>query len=85
MSCTVIGACAHVFGTGLTPKYIPSFAWGSEGVARYEFSKALSDLANWKKMKGQDLTAPRARDDLFEIFLRQRERLLRKPPARQPR
>ena len=28
---TVIGACAHVFGNGLTPKYIPSFSWGSEG------------------------------------------------------
>jgi hypothetical protein len=28
--------------------------------------------------KGQDLTAPGARDDLFEIFMKQRERLLRK-------
>ena len=28
--------------------------------------------------KGQDLTAPGARDDLFEIFLKQRDRLLRK-------
>jgi hypothetical protein len=32
--------------------------------------------------KGQDLTTPRARDDLFEIFMRQRERLLRKQPTR---
>ena len=32
--------------------------------------------------KGQDLTAPRARDDLFEIFMRQREKLLRKQIAR---
>ena len=28
--------------------------------------------------KGQDLTAPGTRDDLFEIFMKQRERLLRK-------
>ena len=28
--------------------------------------------------KGQDLTAPGARDDLFEIFIKQRDRLLRK-------
>jgi hypothetical protein len=28
--------------------------------------------------KGQDLTAPGARDDLFDIFMRQRDRLLRK-------
>ena len=28
--------------------------------------------------KGQDLTAPGARDDLFDIFIRQRDRLLRK-------
>jgi hypothetical protein len=32
--------------------------------------------------KGQDLTTPRARDDLFEIFMRQRERLLRKQQSR---
>ena len=28
--------------------------------------------------KGQDLTVPGARDDLFEIFIKQRDRLLRK-------
>jgi len=35
--------------------------------------------------KGQDLTAPLARDDLFETFMRQRERLLRKILAKKPR
>jgi hypothetical protein len=35
--------------------------------------------------KGQDLTVPRSRDDLFETFLRQRERLLRRQLNRQPR
>ncbi len=52
---TVTGACAHVFGNGLTPKYIPSFSWGSEGVQRYEFEKALQDIQNWKAMKGKEL------------------------------
>ena len=32
--------------------------------------------------KGQDLTVPRARDDLFEIFVRQRDRLIRKQMGR---
>ena len=32
--------------------------------------------------KGQDLTSPRARDDLFEIFMRQRERIIRKQQPR---
>jgi len=34
--------------------------------------------------KGQDLTAPGARDDLHEIFIRQRDRLLRKLGAKRP-
>jgi UDP-N-acetylglucosamine diphosphorylase / glucose-1-phosphate thymidylyltransferase / UDP-N-acetylgalactosamine diphosphorylase / glucosamine-1-phosphate N-acetyltransferase / galactosamine-1-phosphate N-acetyltransferase len=53
---TVIGVCSHVFGNGLTPKYIPNFSWGSEGVKRYEFDKALEDIETWKKFKQQKLT-----------------------------
>jgi UDP-N-acetylglucosamine diphosphorylase/glucosamine-1-phosphate N-acetyltransferase len=52
---TVIGVCCNVFGAGLTPKYIPSFSWGSEGVNRYDFEKALQDIAAWKKLKGKDV------------------------------
>jgi UDP-N-acetylglucosamine diphosphorylase/glucosamine-1-phosphate N-acetyltransferase len=48
---TVIGVCCNVFGSGLTPKYIPSFSWGSDGVERYRFDKALSDIDNWKQLK----------------------------------
>lgn len=54
---TVIGVCANVYGTGLTPKYVPSFSWGSEGVQRYRLEKAFVDIANWKRMKGAALTA----------------------------
>lgn len=53
---TVIGVAANVFGLGLTPKLIPSFSWGHEGVKRYEFEKVLVDIEDWKKMKGQTLT-----------------------------
>jgi UDP-N-acetylglucosamine diphosphorylase/glucosamine-1-phosphate N-acetyltransferase len=49
---TVIGVCCNVFGNGLTPKYIPSFSWGSEGVNRYGFEKALEDIEAWKLLKG---------------------------------
>lgn len=48
---TVIGVCCNVFGQGLTPKYIPNFSWGSDGVQRYTFEKAMEDIANWKKLK----------------------------------
>lgn len=50
---TVIGVSCNVFGNGLTPKYIPSFSWGNDGVERYQFDKALSDIGNWKQLKHQ--------------------------------
>lgn len=53
---TVVGACANVFGAGLTPNYIPSFSWGMDGSVRYDFEKALRDIGNWKKLKNQVLT-----------------------------
>jgi UDP-N-acetylglucosamine diphosphorylase/glucosamine-1-phosphate N-acetyltransferase len=53
---TVIGVSCNVFGAGLTPKYIPNFSWGSEGVKRYEFEKALADIGEWKKIKQQKLS-----------------------------
>jgi UDP-N-acetylglucosamine diphosphorylase/glucosamine-1-phosphate N-acetyltransferase len=54
---TVVGVCCNVLGSGLTPKYIPHFSWGSEGVRSYEYEKALSDIAGWKKLKGQELNS----------------------------
>lgn len=52
---TVIGVGCNVFGPGLTPKYVPSFSWGSDGVQRYDFEKAVLDIADWKKLKKQVL------------------------------
>ena len=53
---TVVGVCCNVFGEGLTPKYIPDFTWGNDKLSKYEFEKALKDIAAWKKMKNQGLT-----------------------------
>lgn len=53
---TVIAVGCSVFGTGLTPKYIPSFSWGSEGVKRYEYEKAITDIDDWKQLKGKRIT-----------------------------
>ena len=52
---TVIGVCSNVFGTGLTPKYIPSFSWGNEGIERYGLEKALTDINAWKVLKNEEL------------------------------
>ncbi len=49
---TIVGVCCNIFG--MSPgKYVNNFSWGTE---RYIFEKALSDISNWKKMKGQVLT-----------------------------
>jgi UDP-N-acetylglucosamine diphosphorylase/glucosamine-1-phosphate N-acetyltransferase len=53
---TVMGVCSNVFETGLTPKYIPNFSWGSDGLRRYELQKALADIDSWKKLKGESIT-----------------------------
>jgi UDP-N-acetylglucosamine diphosphorylase / glucose-1-phosphate thymidylyltransferase / UDP-N-acetylgalactosamine diphosphorylase / glucosamine-1-phosphate N-acetyltransferase / galactosamine-1-phosphate N-acetyltransferase len=52
---TVIGVSCNVFGMGLTPKYIPSFSWGSEGVKRYDLEKAITDIHGWKALKNQQV------------------------------
>jgi hypothetical protein len=53
---TMIGVGCNVYGSGLTPKYIPCFSWGSEGVERYALEKAYADIHNWKALKGQAIT-----------------------------
>ena len=53
---TVIGVCCNVFGAGLTPKYIPSFSWGSDGLQRYNLDKALVDIDDWQKLKNKKLS-----------------------------
>ncbi|MDB5191212.1 MAG: glucose-phosphate thymidylyltransferase [Segetibacter sp.] len=52
---TLIGICCNVFGEGLTPKFIPDFTWGTKGLTKYEFDKAVQDILNWKRMKNKTL------------------------------
>lgn len=53
---TVVGLCSNVFGEGLTPRYIPGFSWGYKPLKKYEFEKAIRDIATWKKLKGKIVT-----------------------------
>lgn len=53
---TVVGVCCNIFGDGLPPKYVPDFSWGVDGAARYEWSKVLRDIGNWKELKKRSLT-----------------------------
>lgn len=53
---TVTGVSSNIFGNGLTPKFIPSFAWGFTKKVKYKLEKALADAANWKNLKSQTLT-----------------------------
>lgn len=52
---TVVGTCCNIFAEGLTPKFILHFSWGCQG-EKYQLPKAFDDIANWKKMKGEQLT-----------------------------
>lgn len=53
---TIVGVCSNIFGEGLTPKFIPSFAWGNISSTHYELEKALDDIGKWKKLKQKELT-----------------------------
>jgi UDP-N-acetylglucosamine diphosphorylase/glucosamine-1-phosphate N-acetyltransferase len=53
---TVVGICSNVFAQGLTPKYIPHFSWGCDGITKYKLSNALDDINKWKQLKGFAIT-----------------------------
>jgi UDP-N-acetylglucosamine diphosphorylase/glucosamine-1-phosphate N-acetyltransferase len=52
---SMIGVSSNVFGAGLLPTIIPNFAWGIKGT-RYEPQKAFEAIANWKRLKGANLS-----------------------------
>jgi UDP-N-acetylglucosamine diphosphorylase/glucosamine-1-phosphate N-acetyltransferase len=64
---TVIGVCCNIIGSGLTPKYIPSFSWGSDGIQRYDFEKSIKDIQNWKELK-HEIVTDREKTILKHIF-----------------
>jgi len=51
---TVVGVCCNVFGDTFQKRTIGDFSWGDE---RYRFDKAISDIRNWKQLKGMDITS----------------------------
>ena len=50
---SVAGVCCNIFGEKMPGKFTDNFTWGNE---RYIFDKAIRDINNWKKMKGQSIT-----------------------------
>ena len=53
---TVTGICCNIFGSGLTPKHIPSFSWGYGNFPPYAIERALEDIDNWKQLKNERIT-----------------------------
>jgi UDP-N-acetylglucosamine diphosphorylase / glucose-1-phosphate thymidylyltransferase / UDP-N-acetylgalactosamine diphosphorylase / glucosamine-1-phosphate N-acetyltransferase / galactosamine-1-phosphate N-acetyltransferase len=53
---TVVGVCCNVFAQGLTPKYIPHFTWGCDGITKYKLNNALDDINKWKQLKSFAIT-----------------------------
>lgn len=60
---TIVGVCCNIFGN-MPGKFVNNFSWGNE---RYIFEKAITDIANWKKMKGKELSTKEV-DMLREIY-----------------
>jgi UDP-N-acetylglucosamine diphosphorylase / glucose-1-phosphate thymidylyltransferase / UDP-N-acetylgalactosamine diphosphorylase / glucosamine-1-phosphate N-acetyltransferase / galactosamine-1-phosphate N-acetyltransferase len=67
---TVVGICCNVVATGLAPKYIPHFTWGSDGITKYKLSKALEDINKWKQLKGFAITERETKilTDIYKKF-----------------
>jgi UDP-N-acetylglucosamine diphosphorylase / glucose-1-phosphate thymidylyltransferase / UDP-N-acetylgalactosamine diphosphorylase / glucosamine-1-phosphate N-acetyltransferase / galactosamine-1-phosphate N-acetyltransferase len=55
---TVVGVSCNLFGSGVPPKYVPSFFWGGSGVAwsEYELARALDTAARVMARRQVDLT-----------------------------
>jgi UDP-N-acetylglucosamine diphosphorylase/glucosamine-1-phosphate N-acetyltransferase len=50
---TVVGVCCSIFGNQRPPRFIENFSWGDK---KYIFEKAITDINNWKKLKGKEIT-----------------------------
>jgi len=52
-----IGAACNVFGSGLLPKFIPNFSWGTDTISTvYQFEKAVQHINNWMNLKDEKLS-----------------------------
>lgn len=52
---TVIETGSNVFGSGLLPKHIKKFSWGTNGET-VEIGKALDNIRKWKNLKNEVLS-----------------------------
>ena len=67
---TVVGVSCNIFAKGLTPKLMPNFSWGCDGIERYKLEKALKDIDRWKELKGHSVTPDEKRilTDIYNKF-----------------
>ncbi|HEX6225451.1 MAG TPA: GlmU family protein [Chryseolinea sp.] len=65
---TVVDVCANIFGGGLPPTYIPSFAWGgAQGFTRYKIDKALETINKVMSRRNADFSED-DKDILLHLF-----------------
>lgn len=50
---TTVGVCCNIFGNNVPEKFTGNFLWGKEP---YIFEKAIQDIDNWKKLKGERIS-----------------------------
>jgi UDP-N-acetylglucosamine diphosphorylase/glucosamine-1-phosphate N-acetyltransferase len=64
---TVVGTAANIFGSGMPPKYVPSFSWGNglSGFELYQIEKAV-DTAR-KVMERRQIDMSIAYDRMFRL------------------
>lgn len=54
---SVYGVCSNVFGSGLLPKLVPNFSWGTDAKnKKYELEKAIQDVNRWMHLKHHRLS-----------------------------
>ncbi len=63
----VVGAGANVLATGITPKAIPPFTWGSDGETRWELDRFLATVERVMQRRGESLS-DKARRQLTAAF-----------------
>lgn len=65
---TVVDVCANIFGGGLPPTYIPSFAWGgAHGFTTYKIEKALDTINKVMSRRNADFSED-DKDILLHLF-----------------
>jgi len=54
---TIVGVSCNIFGGGFPEKFVRSFSWGgSDGVARYDFNRAMETASRMMERRGRKLT-----------------------------